>query len=318
MSAKKRQDREKDKSDAVGLERGIERLESRRESKEERRVNGELKGQRVRGWTEKLLTRTLSGVIYVVVILGCLFWGTIPTAVLMSVMAWACCSEFFRLCRMAGRRPNEICGLTAAIAYPVVACFLGPGMLLLVTCALLLSVACWYVFNPQVNVSDVAISIVGPIYTSLTLSCIVLARLSDPGNHGGALALLVIGSIWVEDSLAYLVGSTMGRHKMAPRISPNKSWEGFYGGLLGTVAVWAIGAAFHVCGIGWVTAICCGLLEGVVAVLGDLFESRLKRSVGVKDSGNVLPGHGGLLDRTDSMLFGGVVAYVILLLGGIL
>ena len=103
----------------VGLDKSVDRLESRRDDKEERRVAGELKGQRARGWMEKLLTRTLSGVIYVVVIIGCLFWGRIPTAVLLSLMAWVCCSEFFRLSRMAGRRPNEILGLTAAIVYPL-------------------------------------------------------------------------------------------------------------------------------------------------------------------------------------------------------
>ena len=302
----------------VGLDRGIERLENRRASKEEQRDAGELKGQRVRGWTEKLLTRTLSGVVYVVVIIACLFAGRYPTAVLMSAMGWLCCSEFFRICRMAGRRPNEIIGLAAAFAYPVLAVLVGKDMLIAVTCALVLLVSIWYVFNPRASIADVATSAFGPIYTSLTLACIALVRNSDKGIEGALLALLVIGSMWAEDSLAYMVGSAIGTHKMAPRISPNKSWEGFYGGLIGAVGVWCVGAAFHVGGITWPIAIACGLAEGVVAVLGDLFESRIKRGVGVKDSGNLLPGHGGLLDRTDSMIFGGTVAYFILLFGGIL
>ena len=105
---------------------------------------------------------------------------------------------------------------------------------------------------------------------------------------------------------------------MAPRISPNKSWEGFFGGLVGSVAVWAAAACFNLAGITWPVALAAGLIEGVVAVIGDLFESRIKRGVGVKDSGNLIPGHGGLLDRTDSMLFGSVIAYFILVVGGIL
>lgn len=317
MSAEFREQKGND-APSVGLDRSIDKLESRRASKEEQRLAGELKGQRVRGWTEKLLTRTLSGVVYVVVILACLYAGVIPTAVLMSAMGWLCCSEFFRICRMAGRRPNEIWGLAAAFAYPFAASLFGAQMIAVVTCALLLAASTWYVFTPRANIADAAVTVFGPVYTSLTLSYVAIVRASDPGLGGALLTLLIIGSLWVEDSAAYLVGSSFGRHKMAPRISPNKSWEGFYGGLIGSVLVWCVGALFHVGGITWPLAVTCGLVEGVVAVMGDLFESRVKRGVGVKDSGNLLPGHGGLLDRTDSMIFGGIVAYFILFFGGVL
>ncbi len=318
MSAKKAACKD-DEHASIGLvDRGIEKLESRRDSKEGRRVAGLLKGQRVRGWTEKLLTRTMSGAVYVFVIIGCLFWGVLPTAFLMAAMGWLCCSEFFRICRMAGRRPNEIVGLSAAIAYPIVATVYGPNVPLAITCLLVLLVSMWYVFNPRANIADVAVSVLGPTYTSMPLSCVALVRASNPGIEGACLALCVIGALWAEDSFAYLIGSSLGKHKMAPRISPNKSWEGFYGGILGSVFVWSLAAAFGVAGITWPIAMICAVLEGFVAVIGDLFESRIKRGVGVKDSGNLLPGHGGLLDRADSMLFGGVVAYFVLLLGGIL
>ncbi len=309
---------EKEDGSAVGLDKGIEKLQSRRDSKEDRRVAGELKGQRVRGWTEKLLTRTLSGVIYVVVIVGCFIWGTLPTALLLSAMAWLCCSEFFRIARMAGRRPSEILGLACALAFPLAAWWRGAGMILCALCFLLIAAGVWYVLNPRANVGDVAITLFGPVYCSLTLSCLALIRVNDPTIQGSFIALVIIGAIWAEDSCAYLVGSTIGRHKMAPRISPNKSWEGFYGGLIGAVGVWCVGAALHVGGLTFPIAIACGLLEGIAAVMGDLFESRLKRGVGVKDSGNLLPGHGGLLDRTDSLLFGSAVAYVLFVLGGML
>lgn len=307
-----------DESIPVGLDKSIHKLEERRASKEGLRAAGELKGQRVRGWTEKLLTRTLSGVIYVVVILACLYLGVLPTAFLMAAMGWLCCSEFFRICRMAGRLPNEIVGLSAAIAYPLLAVHFSLRVSVLLTCLVMLVMCTWYVFNPRANIGDVAVSLFGPLYTSCTLSFITMLRASNPGIGGAFLALLVIGSIWAEDSVAYLVGSSIGRHKMAPRISPNKSWEGFFGGLVGSMLVWSLGAIFHIAGITWPIALACGLCEGLVSVLGDLFESRLKRGVGVKDSGNLMPGHGGLLDRTDSLLFGGVMAYFVLLVGGIL
>ena len=316
--SKKKAGQPDDERVSVGLDRGIDKLEIRRDSKEERRLAGELKGQRVRGWTEKLLTRTMSGAVYVLVIIACLFLGVMPTAALMAAMGWLCCSEFFRICRMAGRTPNEIAGLTAAIAYPLVATLYGPNMLLATTCLLVLLAAMWYVFNPRANIADVAVSVFGPIYTSMPLSCIAMVRSSDTGVTGALLALCLIAALWLEDSCAYLIGSSLGTHKMAPRISPNKSWEGFYGGFLGCILVWSIAAACHVGGITWPIAMACALLEGFFAVMGDLFESRIKRGVGVKDSGNLLPGHGGLLDRADSMLFGGVIVYFVLLLGGLL
>ncbi|MBR3158202.1 MAG: phosphatidate cytidylyltransferase [Atopobiaceae bacterium] len=310
-------EKSKNESDAVGLEKGIERLETRRDSKEERRVAGELKGQRARGWTERLLTRTLSGVVYVVLIVACIWGGTYSTAGLLAAMGWVCCSEFFRITRMAGRRPSEIIGLVAAIAFPIAAALAGTRMVFCLMCVLLIAIAIWYVLNPRANMADAAMSVFGPLYTSVTLSCIALIRTGNDGLEGAIITLVVIGSVWVEDSFAYLVGSAIGKHKMAPRTSPNKSWEGFFGGLVGAVAVWVVAALFHVGGLSVPLGLACGFVEGLVAVMGDLFESRIKRSVGVKDSGNLLPGHGGLLDRTDSMLFGGVVAYFVLLLGGI-
>ena len=310
--------RQPEDSEVVGLDKGIEKLQNRRDKKEDRRVAGELKGQRVRGWTEKLLTRTLSGVIYVIVIVACIVWGTTPTVVLLSAMAWVCCSEFFRISRMAGRRPSEIIGLAAAILLPAVSTFGGASLTMGALCVFLVAAGTWFVFNPRANLGDVAITVFGPLYTSLTLSCLGMIRASDPGMHGALITLVTIGAVWAEDSFAYLVGSAIGSHKMAPRTSPNKSWEGFFGGLVGVLLVWCVAAWFRVAGLTFPVALGCGLAEGIVAVMGDLFESRLKRGVGVKDSGNLLPGHGGLLDRTDSMLFGSVVTFFVLLMGGIL
>ena len=118
--------------------------------------------------------------------------------------------------------------------------------------------------------------------------------------------------------MAYAIGSRFGVHKLAPRISPHKSWEGFYGGIVASVIIWAILAAFGVAGLEMPLAILGGLFVGIAGVVGDLFESRLKRGLGVKDSGNLMPGHGGLLDRSDSMLFGSMAAYFVLFFGGIL
>lgn len=302
----------------MSLDTGIDKLERRRTLREAQRVAGSLRGQIMRGWTEKLLTRTLSGAIYAVVVLACLYLGRVATTAMVTAMAWLCCSEFFRMTRMSGRMPNEIIGLSAAIAYPVSALLWGTNAFYLITCITLVWAAGWYVLTPRANIGDVAITCFAPIYTALTFACLVLIRKSDPGADGALLTLGVMASVWANDAAAYFVGSRFGVHKLAPRISPHKSWEGFFGGLLGSVVVWLLVGLLHVQGVGLLLAIIAGVLVGISAVVGDLFESRIKRGVGVKDSGDFMPGHGGMLDRSDSMLFGCAVAYFLLRIGGIL
>ncbi len=303
---------------SVGLDRQVDKLEARRAAKEGQRAAGKLAGQRARGATEKLLTRTTSGAIYALLIVACLFVGPFTTTLLVVCMAWLCCSEFFRMTRMGGRMPNEIYGLTAAILFPLAAYFRGVAGLAVVLLLFLVAIAAWYVATPRAGIGDVAVSVFGPIYTSFAFSAIVLVRVSDKGVHGALLTLGVMLSLWANDAVAYLVGSRIGSHKLAPRISPNKSWEGFWAGLVGSVAVWVVLAFAGVANIGVPLAAVVGLVVGIVGVVGDLFESRIKRGVGVKDSGNLIPGHGGLLDRSDSLLFGSIAAYILLLFGGIL
>jgi phosphatidate cytidylyltransferase len=115
--------------------------------------------------------------------------------------------------------------------------------------------------------------------------------------------VLLLSVTWMNDTGAYFAGRALGRHKMIPRVSPSKTWEGFAGGLL-----FSLGAAFAVRAIGFpaLTAPDClflGLAAGILGPTGDLAESSLKRGFGVKDSGKILPGHGGLLDRIDALLF---------------
>ena len=312
------QDRVEPKGQGVGLDRQIDKLESRRASKEERRVAGDLKGQRARGATEKILTRTTSGAIYALLTLACLFVGPFTTTLLTAAMAWLCCSEFFRICRMGGRMPNESLGLAAALLFPLAAYARGLSALVIVSFLLLISCAAWYVFTPRANVADVAVTAFGPLYTSLAFSSIVLIRTFDKGPLGAALTLGVMLSIWGNDAFAYFVGSKIGAHKLAPRISPHKSWEGFFGGLFASIAVWLAMGLLGIEGLSVGLALVAGPVVGVCGVIGDLFESRIKRGVGVKDSGNLMPGHGGLLDRSDSLLFGCMAAYFLLLVGGIL
>ena len=144
---------------------------------------------------------------------------------------------------------------------------------------------------------------------------LVLRSLGDRGAAHGAAAglpvwlLLAIGATWAADIGAYAIGSVVGRRKIAPRISPGKTWEGTFGGFgAAALAVLGISALF---GLGRPEAAVAALAIGPLAFAGDLLESLLKRRAGVKDSGTLLPGHGGMLDRIDSLL---VVAPLVALL----
>jgi phosphatidate cytidylyltransferase len=158
--------------------------------------------------------------------------------------------------------------------------------------------------------------VLGLVYVPLLFSYLPRLRALEPdrvlsGLPAGALWLfLVVGATWVMDIAAYGVGKAMGRHKLAPTISPGKTVEGAIGALLGAVAAtWPMGRWL---GLSTGQAVLLGTLLGIGGQVGDLFESWLKRRAGVKDSGAVLPGHGGVLDRFDSLLFNAPIAYYFL------
>jgi phosphatidate cytidylyltransferase len=142
------------------------------------------------------------------------------------------------------------------------------------------------------------------VYTGGLLGyALLLAALpgGPAGGGGSAWLLLVLLGTAACDTGAYFVGSAVGRHKLIPHISPGKTWEGLAGGALG--AVLAAVALAGVLGTSGPQAVALGLVVCAAAVLGDLAESLIKRAAGVKDSGNIVPGHGGILDRMDSILF---------------
>jgi phosphatidate cytidylyltransferase len=146
------------------------------------------------------------------------------------------------------------------------------------------------------------------------LGLVYVLALRGLPDHGRLAAFTVLLAVWGGDTLAFFVGRLVGRHKLAPRISPGKTWEGFIAGAAATVFVTFIALyddRHDFLSIG--QAILLGLAIAAAAPLGDLFESLLKRDMGVKDSGRVLAGHGGVLDRIDAQLFAAVAGYYVIL-----
>ena len=270
------------------------------------------------------LTRFVTSVLYAAVMLGSIWLGEygpfgrynpVILGVVIGVVAGFCAAEFYAMSRRESRLPNETFGVAAAVAMPVFAALWGPAGLTAIVTGLIAASLVWHVIFLRVRTSDTAITVFGAVYTGFLLAYLVLILRTFP--EGVLLAFAVVFSVWANDTLAYLVGSTLGKHKMAPRISPKKSWEGFVGGMLGTVAVWvALAVFFPQAGVGLALAVSTGLCVGIAVIIGDLFESRMKREAGVKDSGTLLPGHGGFLDRFDSLILVSVVAYYLLVWGG--
>jgi len=153
--------------------------------------------------------------------------------------------------------------------------------------------------NASGSLESWALTVAGAAYVGFPLGCFVRLRAMDQGMWWMVLALL---GTWISDSGAYFVGCGLGKHKLCPRISPKKTWEGVIGGLVsGVVTVVLLGRFLLGLDVGW--GIVLGVLLVLGATIGDLAESVIKRQAETKDSGNLIPGHGGMLDRLDSLLF---------------
>ena len=147
----------------------------------------------------------------------------------------------------------------------------------------------------------------GVLYVGLLLSFLVALRL----EAGRAWLFLALFATFGSDTAAYFIGRALGRHRLAPRISPGKTWEGAIGGLVGAIIIsllFTLPTPLQI-PLSYGQAILLGILVSVFGQLGDLVESLLKRNTGVKESGNLMPGHGGVLDRLDSVVFAGIVVY---------
>lgn len=263
-----------------------------------------------------LQVRFRTGVVYVAVSVLMVLLGDIPTMIYLSVVSAVCAGEFYYMMRVDARLPNEAIGIVGAALYPIAAWRYGMPGLAVVTLLLMLALLVWYVYYMRARITDVGVSFFGAAYTGMLMSSLILVRQAIENPWGGVLVLLIFFSVWFNDAGAYLAGSMFGKHKLAPRTSPKKTWEGFIVGLIVSACVWCLITLIPGVTMSIPQAILFGLLCGGAGVIGDLAESRIKRNVGVKDSGTIMPGHGGLLDRCDSMFLVSVVSAVLLFIGG--
>lgn len=260
--------------------------------------------------------RFRTGFIYIAVSVVCVLASEWSTLAYLVALAGVSAGEFYYMLRSDAKLPNEMLGIVAAMLYPVAVFFLGLNGALFVSLALLLALIMWYVFWMRARIPDVGVSLFGAAYTGLLLSGIIVVRQALPAPWGGVLVLGILLSVWANDSFAYLAGSKFGKHKLAPRTSPKKSWEGFIAGLAASMLFWVAISFIPGVVMSLPQALLFGLISGLMGVLGDLAESRIKRNSGFKDSGTIMPGHGGLLDRCDSLFLVSVTSAILLVGGG--
>ncbi len=257
------------------------------------------------------MTRILSGAALGGVVGAAIVWAPSWVLLVLAVIVAAlAAAEVVTLADAAGQSVPRFPTLVAAIAVcasvPWAGYMLTPVLMAVVLAQAALGVA-WLTPEPS-TLARVAIAIFGPLYVGLPLGALAAVHF----GWGAAATLLLIGTIVISDTAQYYGGRSLGRRPLAPVLSPKKTVEGAVVGLIvGTLAFIAMARWLWPSQPIWLLAPA-GFAIVVLGITGDLFESMLKRSVGVKDSSALIPGHGGVLDRIDALLFAAPVYYVLL------
>jgi phosphatidate cytidylyltransferase len=247
-----------------------------------------------------------TGVGFAAVGLACFAAGALATLVLATVVVTLAVAEIYASLRRVGMRPATLLGLVATVAVMVTAYSKGVAALPLVMILVIVTSMLWYLVGAERTspVEGITATVLGFAWVGLmgSFAALILAPSIYPHRHGVAFVLGAVVATVGSDVGALAVGSWMGRHQLAPHVSPNKTWEGWIGGAIVAIGL-SVGITGHVHPWTPSKAAILGVVVAVVAPLGDLCESLVKRDLGLKDMGSLLPGHGGVLDRIDGLLF---------------
>ena len=274
--------------------------------------------------------RTLTGAYIVIFILGGFWLHPVSFFLTGLVLLAGSQYEYFQMLRNTGVKPQMVPGMITGISAYVISTLIASGLIpknsFLVLIPMMIVMMVIELYRKQEKPFDsLAHTFFSVLYTAIPFSMFPFAAFSRTGlnsilPHSGIIFSpgIIIGFfilIWANDTGAYLSGMSLGRHKLFERISPKKTWEGFFGGLIIAVLVaWFLSGWLGVVDkYHWVII---SLIISIAGTYGDLVESMLKRSTGVKDSGTIMPGHGGFLDRFDSAIISFPLVYLFISLFG--
>lgn len=264
-----------------------------------------------------MLTRAITGFFFIAIMIGAHFFGEIVFVSFFSMLGLWCLYEFYGIVKSEEIKPLQYLGI---LALAVLAVLLGlhaigviPFIKVWAFIPFFSILFIWALFQKRaLPFQDIGYSILGILYAGLPfLFFVALGFIKGGFNPYIPLGFLIV--LWSNDTGAYLAGRSFGKHKLFERISPNKTWEGFIGGLLLAMVV-ALNLQQYFGSLEKWEWVVMAMIIGIFGTLGDLVESMLKRSLGVKDSGNILPGHGGLLDRFDGLLMAAPLVFLYLLM----
>ena len=259
---------------------------------------------------KEISLRILVAIFGVPLILFLIYRGGLYFFAFVVIVSLAGQWEMYTILKHKNTKPQRIAGLIAALAVLVLIQF-GAGALIKILLALvfLYIFAAEMFYNRGSSNLNISSTLLGIFYPVLFLAALLYLRLHAadlfPGGEQSApwFIIFIMISIWICDTFAYFFGKNFGRHKLFKRVSPNKSIEGAVAGVLGAVLVFFLARWTALLPVSASFALVAGLITGIIGQLGDLVESWFKRDAGIKDSSALLPGHGGMLDRFDSLLF---------------
>lgn len=260
--------------------------------------------------SQSLIARTATILIGAPIVWACVYFGGVYFLLFVIALALFSLNEFYNLMMMKGYFPAYWVGNAITLFFILFSYYsigrsweLGHSAILTVAGILALASGI-FLKREKDTIVDVAITLLGIIYIGWFLSYFLFIR--NLTDHGAYFFFLIF-TVWAMDIVAYLVGKKFGKHKMAPTISPNKTWEGAVAGFITAIAAAEIFSGFVL--MNGTHALVLGITIGIVAQFSDLIESLIKRDAGAKDSSNALPGHGGVLDRIDSFILTAPIMY---------
>ncbi len=263
-----------------------------------------------------LLTRVVIAFIFGPLIIYVTLLGKIPFLILIEILILLGLWEFFYLAQLKNAHIPKWILLPLGILMGIAAYLWGePTFIFFLLCLLYLTAFAFIIRGRTFGTtSDLALSVLALLYVAGLFSFLILLRemphqLGVDYKIGGLWIVYLLVCIWTCDTFAYFIGAPLGKHKLSPSVSPNKTVEGFVGGILGAVAAafFSYYVFFRSAGLGHLLVI--SIFVSLIGQMGDLTESLFKRDARIKDISKVIPGHGGILDRFDSLLFVSPVVY---------